>query len=87
MRSVWTTAFVPFLELHLSPPQHTAVFCQDETSGIQALHRLDSVVPMALIGRARRLMRYIRATVMLTNSLRQATRWFQCNPISAKEHV
>jgi hypothetical protein len=31
--------------LYLNPPQHAAVFCVDEKSAIQALDRLDPVLP------------------------------------------
>src|SRR5262250_2515145 len=33
--------------LYLNPPQHAAVFCLDEKSTIQALDRLDPVLPMS----------------------------------------
>jgi hypothetical protein len=33
--------------LYLDPPQHTAVFCADEKSVIQALDRLDPVLPLS----------------------------------------
>src|SRR5712692_7692150 len=33
--------------LHLSPPQHAAVFCVDEKTAIQALDRLDPVLPLS----------------------------------------
>jgi transposase len=39
--------------LYLNPPQHAAVFCLDEKSAIQALDRLDPVLPMSP-GRAER---------------------------------
>jgi transposase len=39
--------------LYLTPPQHAAVFCVDEKSAIQALDRLDPVLPMSP-GRAER---------------------------------
>src|SRR5438270_13056207 len=39
--------------LYLHPPQHAAVFCVDEKSAIQALDRLDRVLPMPP-GRAER---------------------------------
>ena len=39
--------------LYLRPPQHAAVFCVDEKSAIQALDRLDPVLPMSP-GRAER---------------------------------
>jgi hypothetical protein len=35
------------LGLYLHPPQHAAVFCVDEKSAIQALDRLDPVLPMS----------------------------------------
>jgi transposase len=39
--------------LYLHPPQHAAVFCVDEKSAIQALDRLDPILPMSP-GRAER---------------------------------
>lgn len=39
--------------LYMKPPQHAAVFCVDEKSAIQALDRLDPVLPMSP-GRAER---------------------------------
>jgi hypothetical protein len=33
--------------LYLNPPQHPAVFCVDEKSAIQALDRLDPVLPLS----------------------------------------
>ncbi|MFY9987742.1 MAG: hypothetical protein WAK31_23495 [Chthoniobacterales bacterium] len=39
--------------LYLQPPQHAAVFCVDEKSAIQALDRLDPVLPLSP-GRAER---------------------------------
>src|SRR3954469_25171231 len=42
-----------FIGLYLNPPQHAAVFCVDEKSAIQALDRLDPVLPMSP-GRAER---------------------------------
>lgn len=41
------------IALYLQPPQHAAVFCVDEKSAIQALDRLDPVLPMSP-GRAER---------------------------------
>jgi transposase len=35
------------LALYLNPPQHAAVFCLDEKSAIQALDRLDPVLPLS----------------------------------------
>ena len=39
--------------LYLEPPQHAAVFCVDEKTAIQALDRLDPVLPLSR-GRAER---------------------------------
>jgi hypothetical protein len=39
--------------LYLNPPQHAAVFCLDEKTAIQALDRLDPVLPLSP-GRAER---------------------------------
>jgi transposase len=41
------------IALYLKPPQHAAVFCVDEKSAIQALDRLDPVLPLSP-GRAER---------------------------------
>ena len=41
------------IALYLNPPQHAAVFCVDEKSAIQALDRLDPILPMSP-GRAER---------------------------------
>jgi transposase len=41
------------LGLYLHPPQHAAVFCVDEKTAIQALDRLDPVLPLSP-GRAER---------------------------------
>ena len=41
------------LALYLNPPQHAAVFCLDEKTAIQALDRLDPVLPLSP-GRAER---------------------------------
>jgi hypothetical protein len=39
--------------LYLNPPQHAAMFCVDEKAAIQALDRLDQVLPLSP-GRAER---------------------------------
>jgi transposase len=41
------------IALYLNPPQHAAVFCVDEKTAIQALDRLDPVLPLSP-GRAER---------------------------------
>ena len=41
------------LGLYLDPPQHAAIFCLDEKTAIQALDRLDPVLPLSP-GRAER---------------------------------
>jgi hypothetical protein len=41
------------IALYIRPPQHAAVFCVDEKSAIQALDRLDPVLPLSP-GRAER---------------------------------
>src|SRR3954467_5730849 len=33
--------------LYMAPPQHAAVFCVDEKTAIQALDRLDPVLPLS----------------------------------------
>src|SRR5216110_1802723 len=48
---VWKAADI--LALYLNPPQHAAVFCIDEKTAIQALDRLDPVLPLSP-GRAER---------------------------------
>jgi transposase len=41
------TKAADILGLYLNPPQHAAVFCVDEKSAIQALDRLDPVLPLS----------------------------------------
>ena len=47
------TKAADIIGLYFNPPQHAAVFCVDEKSAIQALDRLDPVLPMSP-GRAER---------------------------------
>lgn len=47
------TKAADIIGLYLNPPQHAAIFCVDEKSAIQALDRLDPVLPMSP-GRAER---------------------------------
>ncbi len=47
------TKAADILALYLHPPQHAAVFCVDEKTAIQALDRLDPVLPLSP-GRAER---------------------------------
>ena len=37
----------PRRRYNLAPPQHAAVFCIDEKTAIQALDRLDPVLPLS----------------------------------------
>jgi hypothetical protein len=39
--------FVDLIGLYVKPPQHAAVFCVDEKTAIQALDRLDPVLPLS----------------------------------------
>ena len=41
------TKAADIIGLYLNPPAHAAVFCVDEKSAIQALDRLDPVLPMS----------------------------------------
>src|SRR5579859_795006 len=41
------TQAADIIALYLNPPQHAAVFCVDEKSAIQALDRLDPVLPLS----------------------------------------
>jgi hypothetical protein len=47
------TKAAAILRLYLDPPQHAAVFCVDEKTAIEALDRLDPVLPLSP-GRAER---------------------------------
>jgi transposase len=47
------TKAADIIGLYMNPPQHAAVFCVDEKTAIQALDRLDPVLPMSP-GRAER---------------------------------
>ena len=49
----WNAKAADIIGLYLHPPQHAAVFCVEEKSAIQALDRLDPVLPMSP-GRAER---------------------------------
>src|SRR6202163_4925182 len=62
------------LGLYLYPPQHAAVFCVDDKTAIQALHRLDPVLPVSL-GRAERhgFEYYRHGTLSLSAALNTAT--------------
>jgi transposase len=60
--------------LYLNPPQHAAVFCVDEKTAIQALNRLDPVLPLSP-GRAERhgFEYYRHGTLSLYAALDTAT--------------
>src|SRR5271156_2949556 len=60
--------------LYMNPPQHAAVFCVDEKTAIQALDRLDPVVPVSP-GRAERhgFEYYRHGTLSLYAALDTAT--------------
>src|SRR6202049_3572781 len=62
------------LGLYLRPPQHAAVFCVDEKTAIQALDRLDPVLPLSP-GRAERhgFEYYRHGTLSLYAALNTAT--------------
>src|SRR5882724_10759528 len=62
------------LGLYLHPPQHAAVFCIDEKTAIQALDRLDPVLPLSP-GRAERhgFEYYRHGTLSLYAALNTAT--------------
>src|SRR2546427_1637925 len=62
------------LGLYLNPPQHAAVFCIDEKTAIQALDRLDPVLPLSP-GRAERhgFEYYRHGTLSLYAALNTAT--------------
>src|SRR5207253_6462145 len=47
------TKAADIIGLYVNPPQHAAVFCVDEKTAIQALDRLDPVLPLSP-GRAER---------------------------------
>src|SRR5258708_12350159 len=67
--------------LYLDPPQHAAVFCLDEKTAIQALDRLDPVLPLSP-GRAERHgFEYHRhGTLSLYPALNTRTGEFACHP-------
>ncbi len=46
--------------LYLNPPEHAAVFCVDEKTAIQALDRLDPVLPLSLCRAERHGYEYYR---------------------------
>ncbi len=57
--------------LYLNPPQHAAVFCVDEKSAIQALDRLDPVLPMS----PGRIERHGFSNTIVTARFRCMPRW------------
>jgi len=65
--------------LYLKPPVHAAVFCVDEKRAIQALHRLDAVLPLSP-GRAERhgFEYYRHGTLSLYAALKYANRRGSC---------
>ena len=68
------TKAADILGLYLHPPQHAAVFCLDEKTAIQALDRLDPVLPLSP-GRAERhgFEYYRHGTLSLYAALNTAT--------------
>ncbi len=52
-RSTFEEKAADIIGLYMNPPQHAAVFCVDEKTAIQALDRLDPVLPLSP-GRAER---------------------------------
>jgi transposase len=68
------TKAADILGLYLYPPQHAAVFCVDEKTAIQALDRLDPVLPLSP-GRAERhgFEYYRHGTLSLYAALNTAT--------------
>jgi hypothetical protein len=62
------------IELYRSPPRHAAVFCVDEKTAIQALDRLDPVLPLSPGRAERRGFEYCRhGTLSLYAALDTAT--------------
>src|SRR6266571_4347644 len=60
--------------LYLNPPQHAAVFCIDEKTAIQALDRLDPVLPLSPARAERHGFEYYRhGTLSLYAALNTAT--------------
>jgi transposase len=68
------TKAADIIGLYLNPPQHAAVFCVDEKTAIQALDRLDPVLPLSP-GRAERhgFEYYRHGTLSLYAALDTAT--------------
>jgi len=68
------TKAADIIGLYLKPPQHAVVFCVDEKTAIQALDRLDPVLPMSP-GRAERhgFEYYRHGTLSLYAALNTAT--------------
>ena len=79
------TKAADILGLYLRPPQHAAVLCVDEKTAIQALDRLDPVLPLAPGARERHGFEYYRhGTLSLYAALNTATgrvhRQNRCSP-------
>src|SRR5262249_7889343 len=68
------TKAADIIGLYLKPPQHAAVFCVDEKTAIQALDRLDPVLPMSPGRRERHgFESYRHGTLSLYAALNTAT--------------
>jgi len=71
------------IALYMDPPQHAAVFCVDEKTAIQALDRLDPVLPLSPGGAERHCFEYYRhGTLSLYAALDVQTGKFRARPRS-----
>lgn len=72
------TKAADIIGLYLNPPQHAAIFCVDEQTAIQALDRLDPVLPLSP-GRAENMALSTSATArspcMRRSTLAPAKYW------------
>src|SRR5450432_1271610 len=70
--------------LYVNPPQHAAVFCVDEKTAIQALDRLDPVLPLSPGGLERHGFEYYRhGTLSLYAALNTTAARFWVRPLPA----
>jgi len=80
------TKAADIIGLYVKPPQHAAVFCVDEKTAIQALDRLDPVLPLSPGRQERHGFEYYRhGTLSLYAALNSPwCKWLPLTPRAAK---
>jgi len=74
------------IELYMNPPQYPAVFCMDERTAIQALDRLDPVLPLSPVRAERHGLEYYRQRTLSPYAALDVKTW-QVHGKTAKRHT